>query len=73
MRTCRPESVPRLMRGDRRSVGGSGGARARVVENKIEAAYARSDLLERRREVMREWSCYIRGQSQDAGNMQGPP
>ena len=32
---------------------------AHVVKNKVEAAYARSDLLERRREVMQAWSDYV--------------
>ena len=32
---------------------------AHVVKNKVEAAYARSDLLERRREVMEAWSDYL--------------
>ena len=32
---------------------------AHVVKNKVEAAYARSDLLERRREVMEDWAQYI--------------
>ena len=32
---------------------------AHVVKNKVEAAYARSDLLERRREVMQAWAEYI--------------
>ncbi|MCP1538110.1 integrase [Methylorubrum extorquens] len=30
-------------------------ALAHAVENKVEAAYARSDLLERRRELMEQW------------------
>ena len=34
-------------------------ALAHVVRNKVEAAYARSDLLERRREVMEAWSDYL--------------
>ena len=38
---------------------------AHVVKNKVEAAYARSDLLERRREVMRAWSEYIAGDGDD--------
>lgn len=37
--------MPRLMRGDRRAVGVGEAAVAQVAENKIEAAYARSDLL----------------------------
>ena len=36
-------------------------ALAHVVKNKVEAAYARSDLLEQRREVMEVWSDYILG------------
>ena len=40
-----------------------------VVKNKVEVAYARSDLLEPRREVMQAWSRYIRGESQVADNM----
>ena len=34
-------------------------ALAHVVKNKVEAAYARSDLLESRREVMERWSEYL--------------
>ena len=34
-------------------------ALAHVLKNKVEAAYARSDLLERRREVMEAWSNYL--------------
>ena len=40
-------------------------ALAHVVKNKVEAAYARSDLLERRREVMQAWSDYITGDGDD--------
>ena len=32
---------------------------AHVVKNKVEAAYARSDLLDQRREVMEAWAQYI--------------
>lgn len=35
-------------------------ALAHVVRNQVEAAYARTDLLERRRKVMEDWSRYIR-------------
>ncbi len=41
-------------------------ALAHVVGNKVEAAYARSDLFERRRRLMNEWAGYL-----DAGRM--PP
>ena len=34
-------------------------ALAHVVQNKVEAAYARSDLFERRRRLMDDWSAYI--------------
>ena len=34
-------------------------ALAHVVRNKVEAAYARSDLFERRRILMDDWSCYL--------------
>ena len=34
-------------------------ALAHVVRNKVEAAYARSDLFERRRTLMDDWACYV--------------
>ena len=34
-------------------------ALAHVVQNKVEAAYARSDLFERRRQLMDDWSAYL--------------
>ena len=37
-------------------------ALAHVVQNKVEAAYARSDLFERRRRLMDEWASYLDGQ-----------
>lgn len=36
-------------------------ALAHVVQNKVEAAYARSDLFERRRWLMDDWSAYLAG------------
>ena len=36
-------------------------ALAHVVQNKVEAAYARSDLFERRRRLMDEWAGYLAG------------
>ena len=36
-------------------------ALAHVVQNKVEAAYARSDLFERRRRLMNDWSTYLNG------------
>ena len=38
-------------------------ALAHVVPNKVEAAYARSDLFERRRRLMDDWMRYLNGQS----------
>ncbi len=34
-------------------------ALAHVVQNKVEAAYARSDLFERRRQLMDDWTAYV--------------
>ena len=34
-------------------------ALAHVVQNKVEAAYARSDLFERRRRLMNDWDAYL--------------
>ena len=34
-------------------------ALAHMVQNKVEAAYARSDLFERRRILMNDWSLYL--------------
>ena len=36
-------------------------ALAHVVRNKVEAAYARSDLFERRQPLMDDWSAYVSG------------
>ena len=36
-------------------------ALAHVVQNKVEAAYARSDLFERRRLLMDDWAAYVVG------------
>ena len=59
-------------------------ALAHVVQNKVEAAYARSDLFERRRRLMDGWSAYVtkehhayiwsglRSPSNSSGS-QGPP
>ena len=40
-------------------------ALAHVVRNKAEAAYARSDLFERRRVLMAEWAAYLADESRD--------
>ena len=42
-------------------------ALAHVVPNKVEAAYARSDLFERRRLLMDDWSAYLGGGAGNAG------
>ena len=42
-------------------------ALAHVVQNKVEAAYARSDLFERRRRLMDDWSAYVGGGAGSAG------
>ncbi len=36
-------------------------ALAHVVRNKVEAAYRRTDLFERRRRLMNDWSVYLAG------------
>jgi integrase len=41
-------------------------ALAHVVGDKVEAAYRRSDLLDRRRQLMAEWANYISSPSADA-------
>ena len=40
-------------------------ALAHVVRNKVEAAYRRSDLFERRRRLMNDWAAYLAGDSRD--------
>ena len=41
-------------------------ALAHMVQNKVEAAYARSDLFERRRRLMSDWAAYIDGDRRSA-------
>ena len=38
---------------------------AHVVRNPVEAAYARSDLFERRRRLMDDWADYLAGPTRD--------
>ena len=38
-------------------------ALAHMVQNKVEAAYRRTDLFERRRRLMDDWAAYLAGQS----------
>ena len=40
-------------------------ALAHVVQNKVEAAYRRTDLFERRRRLMDDWSAYLAGERRD--------
>ena len=42
-------------------------ALAPVVQNRVEAAYARSDLFERRRILMNDWARYLaQGMGEDS-------
>ena len=41
-------------------------ALAHVVRNQTEAAYARSDLFERRRRLMDDWAAYLAGKRREA-------
>lgn len=43
-------------------------ALAHFVGSEVERAYQRSDMLERRRDMMAAWGAFIRGKSDDAGN-----
>ena len=42
-------------------------ALAHVVQNKVEAAYAGSDLFERRRQLMDDWTAYVVGGTGSVG------
>ena len=48
-------------------------ALAHVVRNRIEAAYARSDLFERRRRLMDDWAGYLAGGSRGSDGSVDPP
>ena len=48
-------------------------ALAHVVQNRVEAAYARSDLFERRRRLMDDWAGYLAGGSRDPDRSVDPP
>ena len=41
-------------------------ALAHVVQNRVEAAYRRSDLFERRRVLMDDWAAYLAGKPQES-------
>ena len=47
-------------------------ALAHVVQNKVEAAYARSDLFERRRRLMDDWEAYLAGTHAQRPPIVGP-
>ena len=47
-------------------------ALAHVVQNKVEAAYARSDLFERRRQLMADWAAYLKDVAANARHRSGP-
>ena len=38
-------------------------ALAHVVQNRVEAAYRRTDLFERRRKLMDDWTAYLAGEA----------
>ena len=44
-------------------------ALAHVVQNKVEAAYARSDLFDRRRLLMDDWAAYLDGERGQVGSV----
>ena len=50
------------------TAGRRGAAEAHVVQNKGEAAYARSDLFERRR-LMDDWGAYLAGQRRSGDSL----
>ena len=39
---------------------------AHVVQKRVEAAYRRTDLFERRRRLMEDWAAYLAGESREA-------
>lgn len=47
-------------------------ALAHTIRNKAEAAYARSDLLDRRRDMMEAWSAYLDTSPSDVSPRSGP-
>ena len=48
-------------------------ALAHTVQNPTEAAYARSDLFERRRRLMDDWAAYLRGHASPLWHERGTP
>ena len=43
-------------------------ALAHVVRNRVEAAYRRTDLFERRRRLMDDWAAYLAGEPREPGD-----
>ena len=41
-------------------------ALAHVVQNRVEAAYRRTDLFDRRRRLMNDWAVYLTCESEEA-------
>ena len=54
-----PVVLPRLVRGDGPAARGCRGLLGHAVKSKVEAAYVRSDLLNRRRILMQAWADYL--------------
>ncbi|MDE2928409.1 MAG: site-specific integrase, partial [Acidobacteriota bacterium] len=48
---------------------GSGRLRKLLRWNKVEAAYRRTDLFERRRRLMEDWSSYLAGESRSRASV----
>ena len=46
-------------------------ALAHVVRNRVEAAYARSDLFERRRVLMDDWAAYLGREENEGRRLHG--
>ena len=40
-------------------------ALAHAVSNKVEAAYRRGDMFEKRRKMMEDWAAFVEGSSAD--------
>jgi hypothetical protein len=44
-------------------------ALAHFIGSDVERAYQRSDMLERRRDMMRAWASFLRGEAAQGGNV----
>ena len=65
MRTVRACPLGPPPRGDRDAGEVVEAALAHKVRNQIEAAYRRTDLFERRRQLMEDWAAYLGGERRD--------